>query len=66
MTRLRRTLLLTAAIALLAAPQAGAYGHLGEQVGSQVLGKHWPTSLLPIRLTIDGGAPADVLSEISS
>ena len=33
MTRVRRTLLLAAAIAALAAPSAGAYGHLGQAVG---------------------------------
>ena len=54
----RRTLLLAAAIAALAAPSAGAYGHLGEAVGSQVLPQHWRT--LPIAITVDNG-PTSIL-----
>jgi hypothetical protein len=65
MTRVRRTLVLAAVLALVAAPSAGGYGHLGEQVGSQVLPQHWPSSLLPINLTVDGG-PTNLLTEVNT
>jgi hypothetical protein len=65
MTRLGLTVLIAAALTLLFGPEAVAYEHLGEQVGNDVLEKHWPTSLLPIRLTVDGAASAAFMSEIS-
>jgi hypothetical protein len=65
MTRLRLAAALAGAIALLAAPAATAYEHLGEQVGNQVAVKQWPTSLLPIRLTVDGAATPAFMNEIS-
>jgi hypothetical protein len=63
MTRLRVTLTLAAAIGALAAAPAGAYQHLGEQVGSQVLSEHWAS--LPITLTVDNG-PTNVLGEVAT
>ena len=50
-------------LAALAAAPAGAYEHLGQTVGSQVLPQHWRT--LPIALTVDNG-PTNVLAEIST
>jgi Matrixin len=63
MTRLRFTLALAATLAALAAAPAGAYEHLGQQVGTQVLPQHWRT--LPIALTVDNG-PTDILAEINT
>ena len=65
MTRLRLTLALAAAAAALAVvpPAAGAYEHLGQQIGSQVLPQHWAT--LPIALTVDNG-PTPIQSEIDA
>jgi Carboxypeptidase regulatory-like domain len=63
MTRLRHILVLAAAVAALAAAPAGAYEHLSQQIGSQVLPQHWAT--LPIALTVDNGA-TNVLPEINT
>lgn len=63
MTRLRFILVLAAALAALAAAPAGAYEHLGQQIGSQVLPQHWRT--LPIALTVDSG-PTNILPEITT
>jgi matrixin len=63
MTRLRLTLALAVALAALAAAPAGAYEHLGEQIGTQVLPEHWRT--LPIALTVDNG-PTNILGEITT
>ncbi len=55
--------MLAAAVAALVAAPAGAYEHLGQQIGSQVLPQHWAT--LPIALTVDNGATS-VLPEINT
>ncbi|HET8757587.1 MAG TPA: hypothetical protein VFM58_16330, partial [Solirubrobacteraceae bacterium] len=60
---IRRVLVIAATLFALAAPAAGAYSHFGEQVGTQVLTQHWPTSLLPINLSVDGG-PTNLVGEI--
>jgi hypothetical protein len=63
MTRARLALLLAVIAAAFAAAPAGAYEHLGVQIGAQVLPKHWRT--LPIALTVDNGA-TNVLPEINT
>ncbi len=63
MTRLRLALILAVALAVLAAAPAGAYEHLGQQIGTQVLPQHWRT--LPIALTVDNG-PTNILGEINT
>jgi len=63
MTRLRFTLVLAAALAALSGAPAGAYEHLGQQVGSQVFSQHWRT--LPVALTVDNG-PTGILPEINT
>jgi hypothetical protein len=63
MTRLRFALMLAVALAVLGVAPAGAYEHLGQQSGSQVLPQHWRT--LPIALTVDNG-PTDILAEINT
>jgi carboxypeptidase family protein len=60
---MRRAIVLAAALVALAAAPAPAYEHLGEQIGTQVLPKHWRT--LPIALTVDGG-PTNLLPEINT
>jgi len=60
---IRRTCAATAALLALAAPQAAAYSHFGEQVGSQVLTQHWRDASLPVNLSVDGG-PTNLTGEI--
>jgi Quinohemoprotein amine dehydrogenase, alpha subunit domain III len=65
MTRLRSTLVLAAALAVLAAAPAGAYQHLSSDTGgSGVSPDHWPALDLPIALTLDNG-PTDISAEIA-
>jgi hypothetical protein len=62
MTRPRATLLLAAAIAVLACSPAAAYQHLSESVGGTgVAAERWQN--LPIAVTIDNG-PTDISAEI--